>query len=61
MWARQQLIDNGHTVWREDEWVGLIEQQHGFGYANLARLVPWDQRYNYRSTQRVTGSQTEAR
>ena len=39
----QQLVDNGHTAWREAEWVGLIQQQYGFGYANLARLVPWDQ------------------
>ena len=43
VWSRQQLLDRGHTVWREQEWVGLIEQQYGFGYTNLARLVPWDQ------------------
>ena len=44
IWARQQLIDNGHTVWQEGEeaeWIGLIQQQYGYGYANLARLVPW--------------------
>ena len=27
-------------MWRV---VWLIEQQYGFGYTNLARLVPWDQ------------------
>ena len=26
--------------WREAEWVELLGQQCGFGYANLARLVP---------------------
>ena len=36
-------MDNGHTVQRGGEWVGLIEQQYGYGYANLARLVPWDE------------------
>jgi hypothetical protein len=39
VWARQQLIDNGHIVKREAEWVGMIQQQHG----NLAELIPWDQ------------------
>ena len=37
-------MNNGMTVWREAEWVGLLEQQYGFGYASLARIVPWDQR-----------------
>ena len=27
--ARQQLMDNGHTVWQEAEWVSLILQQYG--------------------------------
>ena len=39
VWARQQLIDNGHIVKREAEWVGMIQQQHG----SLAELIPWDQ------------------
>ena len=39
VWARQQLIANGHTVRREAEWVRMIQQQHG----NLAELIPWDQ------------------
>ena len=43
VWARQRLLDKGHTVCQEQEWVGLLEQQYGFGYTNLARLVPWDQ------------------
>ena len=43
MWARQQLMNNGMTLWREAEWVGLLEQQYCFGYASLARIVPWDQ------------------
>ena len=43
VWARQRLLDGGHTVWREQEWVVLLEQQYGFGYTSLARLVPWDQ------------------
>ena len=43
VWSRQQLLDNGYTVLREEEWVGLVGQQYGFGYANLTRLVPWDQ------------------
>jgi len=38
-WARQQLMSNDHTVWREAEWVELIIQQYG----NLTALVPWDQ------------------
>ena len=42
VWARQQLMDNGHTVWREQEWVGLIEQQYGLAIQSR-RLVPWDQ------------------
>ena len=43
LWARQQLMNNGVVAWREAEWVELLEQQYGFGYASLARLVPWDQ------------------
>jgi hypothetical protein len=39
VWARQQLMSNDHTVWREAEWVELIIQQYG----NLTELVPWDQ------------------
>ena len=61
IWARQQLMNNGMAVWREAEWVGLLEQQYGFGYASLTRLVPWDQRYNYRNTLRVILSQIDAR
>jgi hypothetical protein len=38
-WARQQLMSNDHTVWREAEWVELIIQQYG----TLTALVPWDQ------------------
>ena len=41
VWARQQLRANGYTVWREAEWVRMIQQQHG----NLAELVPWDQQF----------------
>ena len=44
IWARHQLMNNGMSVWREEEWVGLLEQQCCFGYASLARIVPWDQR-----------------
>ena len=45
LWARQQLMNNGMTVWREAEWVELLEQQHGFAYyASLVRGVPWDLR-----------------
>ena len=36
VWARQQLRANGHTVWREAEWVRMTQQQHG-------DLGPWDQ------------------
>ena len=34
--ARQQLMNNGHTVWQEAEWISLILQQYG----NLTALVP---------------------
>ena len=37
-------MNNGMTVWREEEWVGQLEQQYGFGYASLTRVVPWDRR-----------------
>ena len=42
IWARHQLMNNGMSVWREEEWVGLLEQQYGFGYASLtkSRVVP---------------------
>ena len=42
VWARRQLMDNGHTVWQEAEWVGVILQQYGGGNAEMVRLVPWD-------------------
>ena len=41
VWARQQLRNNGYTVWQEADWVRMIQQQHG----NLAELVPWDQQF----------------
>ena len=44
LWARQQLMNNGMSMWREEEWVGLLEQQYGFGYQSLVRVVPWDRR-----------------
>ena len=45
VWARQQLLNKGHIMWQEQEWVGLLERRYGFGYeyTNLARLVSWDQ------------------
>ena len=44
LWARQQLMNNGMSVWPEEEWVGLLEQQYGSGYQSLMRVVPWDRR-----------------
>jgi hypothetical protein len=44
LWARQQLMNNGMSVWPEEEWVGLLEQQYGFGYQSLVRVVPRDRR-----------------
>ena len=64
VWARQRLLDKGHPVWREQEWVGLIEQQYGSGYTNLARLVPWDQQIQlqkYAVLNKAIRNQTEAR
>ena len=52
VWSRQQLLDNGHTIWPEEEWVGLIQQataRYGYGYANS------------RSMQKVIRSLIEAR
>ena len=44
-------------IWREEEWVGLVEKQYGFVYTNLAGTG----RYNWRNTQKVTLSQIKAR
>ena len=61
VWARQQLMSNGHTVWQEAEWVGLLEQQYGFSYTNLRGWSLGTNRYNYRSMRKVILSQIEAR